>query len=221
MEQFSSANKVRSINPRRKSRGSGKTGKIASVGQVRQMIKSTMHFEDELKYYVTSDTATGVGFSGTVSSLCTIPQGITDITRVGDSLNLEEIEFHYAWSYGDPTNACRLILFQWYPQSTPAVVNVLYQGPGTALAPYSPYNVDVESQYKILYDETIYVNNLSLPQVGTTKVIKIKEGFKRRLDFVAGSTTGSNQIYKLMISDSGAVPNPSLNSYSRVRYTDA
>ncbi len=197
---------------------SRKGAKPATVSQVRQMITARLGADDELKYYTTSDTGTSVGFSGTLSSISNPPQGNTDVTRVGDALRLKEVGFRYNFTFGDNIQVCRMILFQWIPNSVPTVTNILL-AIGTALAPLSPYNVDTEAQYKILYDKIWYLNNVANPQNG--EEVLITKGFNQLQDFFAGGTTGSNQIYKLFISDSGAAPNPSLNSESIVRYTDA
>lgn len=196
---------------------------LVTKQQVKAMLDSTLKENMELKYYDTSDSATGIGFSGFASSLCTPAQGDTDTTRDGDRIHIERVWFHYGWSNGDNTNVVRVILFQWFPNSAPAVSDILLHT-GSAQAPWSDFNWDNRQEYKILYDKTWYLSayyNGGAKVKGLSKPLIIKNGFRRNLQFQAGATTGTNQIYKLILSDSGAVPNPLFNSWSRIEFTDS
>lgn len=41
------------------------------------------------------------------------------------------------------------------------------------------------------------------------------------MQYVGGTTIGTNQIYYLAISDSAAIPNPTLRFVARMNWTDA
>ncbi len=188
--------------------------------RVRQIVKSEMSNKLEHKYYRATDSGTGVDFGGACYDITPVPQGDTDVTRDGDKINADSLDISYNWTLGDTTNICRIIIFQWHPNSTPTVANIL-NTVGATNAVCSSYNVDNEQQYKILHDKTYYLSSVAYPQRGVSDKVWIKSGFERNMQFVAGGTTGTNHFYKLVISDSGAAPNPLLNSDSRLRFTDA
>lgn len=188
--------------------------------QVRKMVKNELHQEVEHKYYVAADTGTTADFGGRVDVKTAIPQGDTDVTRDGDSVQLEEIEFRYNVQLADTTNTFRVIIFQWHPNSTPAVANVLLSV-GSVNGVNSAFTVDYEQQFKILYDRVHYLNSVAVPQTGIEHAVKIRKGFTKRLQFAAGGVTGTNLLYSLYISDSGAATHPSINAYMRIRFSDA
>lgn len=188
--------------------------------QVRKMVKNEISKEVEHKYYVASDAGTTADYGGRVDDKTPIPQGDTDVTRDGDTIHLDEIEFRYSTILADTTNVFRVILFQWHPTSAPTIGAILLTL-GSNNGVNSAFTVDYEQQFKILYDRVHYLNSVAVPQSGVEHVIKIRKGFQKRLQYVAGGTTGSNHIYSAYISDSAAAAHPSINAVMRVRFSDA
>jgi hypothetical protein len=210
------------IVSKRKPKGS----QAVSKAQVKSMIDSALKSVMELKYYTASDSATSISFSGFIASISNPSQGDTDTTRDGDRLNIKLIRFRYGITNGDNVNFVRVILFQWHPSSAQYVPTVgdILSSVGSVLSPFSPYVIDNEKQYTILYDKTIAINAY---YNGGTKCwtpeneVVIRTGFIPLQVFSAGTQFGTNQIWKICISDSGAAPNPTITSWSQVRFTDA
>lgn len=194
--------------------------------QVKELIKEPM----EHKYYEDPITdAFGVPSSGATYQLSLIPQGDTDSTRDGDRLTLTSVNIRGSVYCGDVTNLIRVIFYQWRPQSTPTITDILSKGAdGTNIDVYSHYNHDKRSEFKILSDRTYslagYGTTVSPYGQDTEKLfnINISKKLIKNLQYVNGSTSvGSNQLWYLAISDSDATPNPTLTFKIRMNYIDA
>jgi len=119
----------------------------------------------------------------------------------------------------DTTNLLRIIIYRWHPSasSAPSATSIL-QYTGLQNAPNSPYYHDQRRLFTVIYDHTF-------PQVlvGDNSNFHINKVFKLRpkeISFNAGTTNGSEKLFMLVISDSGAAPNPGLVGYLRLSYTD-
>jgi len=195
---------------------------VVSKQSVRQMIDSRLSEREEHKYAASSETSTGFDYSGLLSDLTAIAQGSTDTTRVGDRIRLDSLHFSFYFTAGDTTNLCRIVLFQWFPPSgsfAPVIGTNLFLTTGSILAPISQYLVDFESNFRVLYDKLFYLST-TVTQSGTIQHIDVRKFPQRNLQYVAGGTSGSGHLYRLVISDSAAVPNPTICSTWLVRFTD-
>lgn len=202
----------RRFRPRRRRRVYKRRRYVARVarGVVRKMASWKHHYAYSLS---------GAGTSGGTLSCCDISQGDSNSQRDGDSLYLGSCTFFTRWTLGDSANVCRLILFQWYPTSTPAVADILDTSIGSA--PQYMYETDKGNQYKILFDRTYSVNDNYSGQAKQfmSKRIKIRPP-RKKIQFLNGSTDGSNKIYFLNMSDSSVVPNPTHEFLMRVNFID-
>lgn len=191
---------------------------------VKRFVNKKLKKEVETKYndYYNSGT---FDWNGSVYyNLTVIPQGTTDSNRIGDKISLRGIRLRYHLLCGDTYNICRIVVFQYYGNNTlhaPAV-NELFQSiyMGTVYAPMSPFTFDYKNQFGILYDKTHNLNLNDRQTVGVNKKIKIKYA-KHGITFTAATTAGSNQIYIVALSDSGAATHPSIIFHSRLFYDDA
>jgi hypothetical protein len=118
----------------------------------------------------------------------------------------------------------RLVCFQWHPNSgvNAPTVSAILQSTG-ATGPLSTYNHDEESsrQFTILYDKCYAMTlGTSTSQVVSNIRVPLKYA-KKKVQFDAATDEGANKLYMCVISDSGAAPNPTIESYSRIIYTDA
>jgi len=218
MEQhFSEKRKSRNGRGRKKS-----STELVSKEQVRSMIKSKLGRDLlEWNYYSNSVNAGNVNFSGTTYQLSDIPQGDTDSQRGGDSVSLVKLEVNFGFYAGTSANACRLILYQWFPGLTagsPPSATSLLLTTGSALAPYSPYSVDNYQQYAILYDETLSVSPTEPLRLGKIRLSKFS---KRSIQYTSGSASGSSKLFLLAISDDGVATYPTFSFVSKLYFVDA
>lgn len=185
------------------------------VRQVRHVITKTA----EKKYWDTSVTSTPVSASGTVLDLTPIPQGDTDQSRDGDQLTLRSIQGRFQFIAADATNICRIIIFQWFIDTTVSGVSPLVdQVIQTISNPLASYNHDGRYNFRILYDRTFSMDTTD--DLTASGRIYIYKGLRRKVQYHGGVTGGKNKIYILYISDSGAITHPSLTYYTRVTFSD-
>jgi len=218
------AGKMYKVSP--KSTYSKKSSQLTPLQrrQVKRLIKAPM----EHKYYEHNVSLVGAPSSGLFVQTSTIPQGDTDGTRDGDKLTLTSMNVSGSVYCGDVTNIVRLIFLQWRPPTSPSLTDILGKGAdGTNVDVYSLYNHDKRSQFKILFDRS-----WSLAGYGTTSSpygqdteklfrVNISKKLVKDLQYVNGSSTsGSNQIFYIALSDSIATPNPTFTFVMRMNYVD-
>jgi len=191
--------------------------KPVSKQVVKQMIKSSIASTDEMKYYASVQNIT-VDFSGTVLSVFQPSQGTGDTNRIGDKTLLKHVEVTYAVGAGDAQNIFRVMLIKWNQATTPVPSDIL-MGTGNTQAPLYPLLWDNRDKITVLYNRfhTLILNSSASLQQGTFSI-----PIKGRVDFSGGGTTNAvNQLYLLVISDSGAVTHPSFEYVCNVWFTDA
>lgn len=208
---------------KRKYRKKKRMGKaLATKKYVTRLLRRTI----ETKYHDASyDNA--VTASGTIVAvpLTAIPLGTTDYERIGDKTTIRSIKIRLQFTIatGDAYNMLRLIIFQWYPNSsqvTPVVSNILASIMGSSDSYLSFYVHDLQNQYHVLYDKTMYVDNVRNQQYTLIKKLKLKYA-KKTLNFLAGTTEASNHVYVLLLSDSTAATHPEVSYFTRVWYDDS
>ncbi len=192
-----------------------------SKSQVKQMIASALSNQQELKWFAFADSAIATDYGGFCSKVTQISQGDTDITRDGDSLALKAIDFRWTCVPGDSTNLVRCMLFQWFSAddvdvpSPSDILNVV----GDVRAPISQLVSDRGIQFKVLYDETVAVDTYH--PIHLSRKIHLDKFPQEKVKYIAGTTNGYGNIWKLFISDSAAATHPSVTSYGFVRFLDA
>lgn len=208
---------------RRLFRNRGRSGRT-----VRGIIRSAA----EKKFFDVQYISTGPQTTPYVASITDVPQGTTDLTRIGDKLHIHSIEIRMQMKVGmiaapnvAGTNQLmgRVILFQWKDDDTPTVGNIL-----EVADPMSPFDHDRKVKRKVLMDRTFTLSG----QVGTANtnycyrdiIVSKKYLNLRRLpgegvnvSFQGASTTGVNKIYILFIADYSTV---FFEYYTRLNFTD-
>lgn len=169
----------------------------------------------------------GVPYTGQMQPVTVIPQGTTDSDRSGDQIALRSIEIQWGWYIDgsvipstELTNIVRIIVFQWIPDTVPVRDNILSIGVTTppSLYPHAPYNHDKRFQFRILYDKKQHLSYYGpAVAIGRKRITRFPQ---RKIQFQSGTTVGTNQIYVLYLSDSGATPNPTMSSSVKVNYQD-
>lgn len=210
--------KTRRFRKRRRTKGK----KLATVSFVKSAI--TKHSESKFwdRNFVTVPTVLGV-----IDRMSSIPQNTTDLGRIGDKLEFTRIEIRYRFNTAIAITAClRLIIFQWYPNTSltvtlvppPPVPDNILQG--IVNDPINtPYFNDYLNQYRVLYDRRFSI----VPGTETQEFVipmKVIKGYKKILSQFAAGVEGSNHIYSLqLVSNAASAINTAL--YSRIRFSDS
>jgi hypothetical protein len=160
--------------------------------------------------------------TGAITKVSTIAQGDTDQTRDGDRLKYRSFKFictinKHTSNTTDTLEYARFIIFQWHPSDalkTPVLTDILRPDPSlAAVGPRSHYNHDTRQMYKILYDKMVpmvgLVANSANPETTTNMKLfrsRIKKKFSHQVQFDAGNSTGTNQIFIASIGSTATNP---------------
>jgi len=164
--------------------------------------------------------------SATVTPLFLVAAGNTVNTRVADTGRMRRFytNFNIEQVNADVYSRTRVIFFQWHPNTAIAlpVAGEVLQDP-TFIE--SMYNWDYSGQaFTVLADfvapsvglASSVTDNTNLAFYG--EIPLRKNGFDPFIQWNAGASTGSNQIFVLYISDSAIAPFPILNIASRTTF---
>lgn len=185
---------------------------------VRNMIKSSVEKVTEHKYYILGQAFTP-NSTPTVTDLAAIAQGDTDLTRDGDALLIDKIDVLFNGNGADTTNIIRYIIFQWKPNTVPAVNEILQDAVTYGVT--TPLTHDTRQQYHVLHDQII-ATSLNGPNAFCGLfTIPLRRLLKNQCLFVGASTTGTNKPYLILLSDSGAVTHPTFFHVSKIWFRDA
>lgn len=163
-----------------------------------------------------SDTpfSTGVSTVGVFQLINGLFIGDTDGTRDGTIVEIKSIHIRGAVTVGDAFNNVRIILLQDKQPNTgaPSVTTVLSTGGDPSANP----NWLNRSRYKFLADRNVVLSNTG-NQIARWSMHVYKKIVVKYNNTNNGDITDilKNSIYLLMISDSGAVPNPTV--YGNIR----
>lgn len=198
--------------------------------QVRQMILG----DSEVKMKDFDILSNSFDTSGNIELMSSITQNVSYNGRVGDRVRLKKFCFRGIITIGDSTNIARVIIFQMKSENTVGPTNSdIIQITG-AQAVVSNYNAIAERKsMKFLWDSGPMTLNDIRPQItfkGELKAYGRNYQGKKNMDdqkllsdvtYDGGSSsTGMNQLYIYYVSDSGGVPNTSMQFSSRLYYYD-
>lgn len=196
-------------------------------------VKRLIANRQELKYkdYFVD---TNVSASGFFQGIMDVDKGDDSNQRDGDSLQLcGRLEMRLRVINSDPTvgddfNNIRVIVFQWHPASTPAITDILADGPFAGGYDYlSNYNHLTRAQYTILFDKTWSSTNNTAEslqyefQQNRHYFISLKKARKIIKYTPAGTLFGTNRLYILALSDSSTVDHPNLTLTIRGVFRDS
>jgi hypothetical protein len=187
----------------------------------RSEIKKLISAQQEHKFFEIRN-AFGVTYAGTVTSLSDVPQGDTDSTRDADTLMPTSLVMRFGMTVGDTTNFFRVIIFRWHSAlSVPTVVQVLQNASSSTGGVYSDFNHDLRSNFQVLFDKTFTLGTTAVTSNQVVFFNKTLKMARKPIQYTSGSTSGSDKIYFLAISDSAAIPNPTWNYAFRLNFTDS
>lgn len=203
---------------------SGRRGAPLSRRQ-KQTVKRLIGLNAETDYYDNGLNASAVGVVSTIQGGLSTPiQGVADGQRVGDKLKAKLFNFRFNLIFGDPTQVVRVILFRWYEDNTvaPTAAQILQNPLGFPVTTGINHDTIKKGQLHVMFDKTYSMSGTgsSASIFRSIKIYGRKLG-KKGIEFNNGAITGVNHIYALFQSDSTAAPNPVINWYSRLEYTDA
>jgi len=170
----------------------------------------------ESKWYDTSLAGTSISSTALITPLDGIAQGVTQSTRVGDSIKASSLFIRYSLSRVAGDSFCRIIHFIWKSNDVPTVAQVLQT------ASYiSPLNRDFGFNIRVLQDR-LYTLASGESALQVEKIAK-KLWYTNRYDSDAVTTTSMNGLYSLMISDKVAAGGlePVITYYARLSYKDS
>lgn len=202
-------------------------GYTRSVGAYRRSMPRSL----EKKYLDTALTSTADISAGAVlNSLNLVPQGTTDVTRIGNKIRITNINCHGYANNDDQTTAAfgggnlRVILFQdkQCNGATAAVTDILKSANIQSFR-----NMDQVDRFNILYDKVHHIPIMATNALHTSYGARYwKINKKCNIDVHFSSTTGaiteirSNNIGILYISDQATV-NACNQGTARVKFIDA
>lgn len=177
------------------------------------------------KYSVLETTLAGSNAtSATPTSLVTISQGTTDITRTGDRIRARRL-----WLSGKVTGnsaatgpiTSRVMIVLWNQPGVGAVnapvASQVMQGSAGYL-PYAAYSRDYGDAYQVIYDVLLETNPVST--TAKTPMFHFDREILVDMEFNAGSTTpGTNNLYLFHVTDSG-INQPTVLWQSTLWYED-
>jgi hypothetical protein len=204
------------VNRASAAKNASKNQSLVTKNEVRSLIKGAFESHTEKKWWPLLNGGVTVDYTGNIYGLTDVPQGDLDTTRDGDSINLESIKLGIELICGDATNIVRFIMFRWKPNTTPAAADI-WQAVASNVAPlYQPLHDNMQ-EYDILVDK-LYTLHSYQPVVTDMIIYDFKNP---KVQYVSGTTTGSNKIYMYFVSDSGAATHPSLYFVSKLLFRDS
>lgn len=183
----------------------GKGKKTTLVSKVSKIIMNAAELK---RYDVNSDVARDDLDNDTpiLTDVFSPAQGNTDTNRNGDQLMLTK-RFRFESNVicpdtGGLTAVCaRIILFQWHPNTVPLLNEVLIPQGGKYYTDCL-YNMDTRHMYSIIYDTVFPVTGYGSSKAGhVLRRIIYQPRMQSRVQFVNGTTTGTNKIYFAAVSD--------------------
>lgn len=199
-------------------RSKARRRRMGSKKNIRAVVKQEIAKQVEKKYFLKSNIGAGITTTAAIVEIVDVPQtssNATDITRIGDQITMTSYEFRGYIAGGDTYNLLRLMVFQWFPDYLPGASDILINAVNGVISPYSHDN---RFDFNILFDRTY--------RMGTdwqhTHYIHfyIKKFRERRIQFDGGTTNGSNKLFLLLVSDSAALPNPTIAYDSKLNFKD-
>lgn len=199
-------------NQPRSQRAKDKGNKQRSIQSV---VKSYLNSTLEKKWI--SPTTGGAGISSTASSfdLTTMAQGTTANTRVGATITIKRIILKEVVQTGDATNIVRSTLIHWKPDNgvdVPQMVELYNDSTYPYNSPFLPIK---PSNFRVLSDVQFNVDTYNPQKIKEREII-----LDHKVSFGLGVNTGKDHLYLLVVSDSGAVPNPVYTLNAVVEFTD-
>lgn len=193
--------------------------------EVQSLVKEPL----EKKFYDSAYATVPVSLIPSFTALTRPAEGTGPDQFTGATIDLISLQYRFMFQKVDTTNYIRFIIFQWFPDSTadsPSWEKMMqYNTAGLPASLYdllSPYVLDrgSKSMFKTLVDKQFWLDSDDPFQLIEGFINK---GFRKKIDIYdnAGTYDGTNHIYLMYVSDSGALGHPTITGHTRARFTDA
>lgn len=162
---------------------------------------------------------------GIITNLSTIPQGVGDSERIGDTVSLHSFFIRYKITC-HPTAPLpcllRILIFRWTQDDLPVPSNILEDVAGIQTNCLQPINKNYGKSIHVLYDKLH-----TLSPTGSNAIVSRKK-FKHagyQIEFntaatVPALTPTSNGTYLMFLTDANPVNTPFVSWVNRLTYTD-
>lgn len=161
---------------------------LTALKMVRKEVQSP-----ELKYHTTIATSQVVPDNGVIVNLSLVSQGVTDSTRVGDSLTMIKSKWNAQLNRGSQDTVVRVILFI-DNDNTIASPTDFWQTVGFATSALGQKRHDKRFNSKVLYDR-LFNLDIYNPQSIVNWDIKIN----KNTQYQGGSTTVESNCLKVFL----------------------
>lgn len=196
----------------------------------RSQAKKQIDKQFEKHYHDHADNQ-AITWAGVVTDISSILVGDTDQVRTGDRVTIKSVSVRGTVENGDSGgNLTRVMLIQWFQDDftappTPAQI-IQSTAVATRFSPYAPYSKDDAGYLWVpLADVTLCTSPSGSNIQAQFKFSLTAKDFKRKakpfIQYQEGLATGTNKLYLVFFSDSGAVSHPSVSHWSRIRYIAA
>jgi len=179
------------------------------------------------KYIDFSTFDQAVTGGGTLYALSVIPQGAGQSQRMANTVKFKRLVLNFSLYLAntDIVTTSRLIVFRWIPNNSttaPGVGSIL-QNPSVAQV-FSHLDFEGQQNYVILWDQTFHQSGGASTPCSTSNMgmfnLRIPLGSNPCINYNNATTTGTDTLYMLSISDSSLTPFPELSFNLRVYYDD-
>jgi len=186
---------------------------------VKMYVKKSMSKAIEVKHLDT-EISGSITTTGTVQDLSPVSLGTSEVGRIGISIRSIAVKANFVLARGDDTNGCRLVVFKWKDDdaiNTPTVAKVLDTTSVSSSTQFwvCPINWQNRKSIQVLYDR-MYVFDDTHDLVNDSFDVPVYGS----CDFNTGTTSGTNHIYCLLLSDSTIATHPTILMSARYLYKD-
>lgn len=185
---------------------------------IKQYVQRAIRASEELKFFDTpiSGTATSASYYGL--DLLKVPQGASQNQRIGDEIKVKKIEMHVNFQAGDDWNRMRFLILTnptTQPDSTTSAISSL-----RTTAPTENSHVLRDHWFTMAWRPT---TGNSAAQSPGDSYLWFSKKVNWNCKFATGGTASplNRQLYFQLHSDSTIVPNPGVQGYARVYFTDS
>lgn len=189
---------------------------------VKNIVQAQLAPVIEKKHKDTSISVSNASTFNQYLNLTAITQGDSDTTRDGDRVTIDSIQLRFKLQCIDSTNVQRLVLVQWHEDTVlanAALSTILQYSSSIPNDIYSPYQIDKNSKFKVLWDRT-FTQVLTQESDQISVNVFINKGFKKEIQFTNAASSGVGHIFLLYVSDSTVTAHPTIQGWARVRYYD-
>lgn len=195
-------------------------GKRKKGNYVAKIVNKILAKRVEDKYNDIFGSYSPLSSSYAIQLLNGLTQGAGDFNRVGNEITNLYVNTKFTMTFPDSTNRCRLLLF-WDKQPNSALPTTSDLFTYTANPVSSFLNPDCKARFHVLKD-IVVTGGTGGP---VSKAFNWKINLRRKNTLYQGTTDqiGSimtNALYFMFLTDSAAVPNPTLEYMSRLVYSD-